>query len=110
MKITKSLPILLMSFVLLSACNSVQEGLSGSSKKGSDEFLVKKKSPLIIPPSFGELPEPNKKNSENADKSEDSDFNLKKVLNKNSDLNDTKSNNTTNDSVENSILKKINKK
>ena len=35
--------------------------MGGSKKKGSDEFLVEKKSPLVLPPSFGELPEPGKK-------------------------------------------------
>ena len=44
--------------VFLSSCASVKEGFSNSKKNNSDEFLVEKKSPLVMPPNFNELPTP----------------------------------------------------
>ena len=32
-----------------------------SKKQNSDEFLVKKENPLVLPPNFDDLPEPQKK-------------------------------------------------
>ena len=52
---------LITSFLILlflNSCGTVAEGLGGSKKKGSDEFLVEKKSPLVMPPDFDELPIP----------------------------------------------------
>jgi len=41
--------------------------LTGATKqKNTDEFLVKKKDPLVLPPNFNDLPKPQtQKNSEN---------------------------------------------
>ena len=38
--------------------DSVKRGLTGGKKKSTDEFLVKKKDPLIFPPSYESLPTP----------------------------------------------------
>ena len=38
--------------------SSVKRGLSGEKSKSTDEFLVEKKDPLILPPDFDELPSP----------------------------------------------------
>ena len=56
-------------FTLLVSCSSIQESV-GSKKNNSDEFLVEKKSPLIMPPDYNELPIPREKNLEK--KSEES--------------------------------------
>ena len=49
-------------FFLLSACggtlDSVKRGLSGQKKASTDEFLVEKKDPLILPPQHDKLPLP----------------------------------------------------
>ena len=37
---------------------SVKQGVTGAKQKSSDEFLVKKKDPLILPPDFESLPTP----------------------------------------------------
>ena len=37
---------------------SVKRGLTGAKKISSDEFMVKKKDPLILPPDFENLPAP----------------------------------------------------
>ena len=39
---------LLMSFLLSTSCQNVKDALSGAKKNKSDEFLVKKKNPLVI--------------------------------------------------------------
>ena len=51
--------ILLGILVFLSSCGSLREGFSNQKKNNSDEFLVEKKSPLVMPPDYNELPIPN---------------------------------------------------
>ena len=59
--------LLVLSTILLSNCSSVQKAFDPQNKNTSEEFLVEKKSPLSIPPSFEELPVPSneKVNKEN---------------------------------------------
>ena len=49
--------IFFISFFMLS-CQSIKDGLSGKKSENSDEFLVQKKNPLVLPPNYLELPEP----------------------------------------------------
>jgi len=56
--------------LMLCSCGTIKEGFTNQKKNSSDEFLVEKKSPLVVPPSYGELPIPsnektNKKNQTN---------------------------------------------
>ena len=44
--------ILTIFIITLNSCGSVKEGFTNSKKKSTDEFLVKKKSPLVMPPEF----------------------------------------------------------
>ena len=48
--------IILLFF--LCSCQNVKDALSGKKYENSDEFLVIKKNPLILPPNFNELPQP----------------------------------------------------
>ena len=80
--------------------DSVKRGLTGSKRKSADEFLVKKKDPLILPPDFENLPLPDEKT---ATAEEISIF--ENVLE--TSLEDDSS---TSSSVEDSILKKIRSK
>ncbi len=50
--------LIILSTFLLSNCGSVQKAFDPQNKNTSEEFLVEKKSPLSIPPSFDELPIP----------------------------------------------------
>ena len=50
--------ILLTIFLLTNSCDSVRSALGGSKQNSSDEFLVEKKNPLVLPPDFQSLPEP----------------------------------------------------
>jgi len=52
---------LIIIFFLLTSCNSwdsVKRGLTGKKLNQTDEFLVKKKDPLTLPPDFENLPAP----------------------------------------------------
>ena len=42
--------------------DSVKRGLTGAKKSSADEFLVKKKDPLILPPDYENLPDPDERN------------------------------------------------
>ena len=99
-----SLIILLVFF--FGGCQSLKDGLEGNKKsKSAEEFLIKKKSPLILPPEFTKLPTPGNVPSENL---QETDFDIDKILgNKTEDQNNNK--NTSKSSIENSILKKIKK-
>ena len=49
---------LVISLLLLCSCQGVKDALSGKKYESSDEFLVIKKNPLILPPNFYDLPTP----------------------------------------------------
>ena len=57
-KNTKFSLLIIFATILLSNCSTVQKAFDPQNKNTSDEFLVEKKSPLSIPPSFEELPLP----------------------------------------------------
>ena len=48
----------LIILFFLSSCQNVKDALQGKKYESSDEFLVIKKNPLILPPSFNDLPTP----------------------------------------------------
>ena len=90
-------------FVLLVSCASVKEGI-GSKKKNSDEFLVEKKSPLLMPPDYNDLPIPNSKNTSNNEESNQ----VKELITKsnNTNSNSNKSDNSKS-SFEKLLIEKI---
>ena len=52
---------MLIVFLVTSCADTwgnVKRGLTGAKQKTTDEFLVKKKDPLILPPDFESLPSP----------------------------------------------------
>ena len=110
MKKTSPLISSFLILLFLNSCGTVAEGLGGSKKKGSDEFLVEKKSPLVLPPSFGELPEPGKEPKENiiSEKKDTSD--IEDIINQSSSTNTSEKSDDTKNSIEQSIIKKINEK
>ena len=57
--------MILISCLVLSACQSIKNGLSGAKSENSDEFLVQKKDPLVLPPKYLELPKPKEAIKEN---------------------------------------------
>jgi len=110
MKKTNPLIASFLILIFLNSCGMVAEGLGGSKNKGSDEFLVEKKSPLVLPPSFGELPEPGKASEENiiSDKKVISD--IEDIINQSSTSSTSEKIDDTKNSIEQSIIKKINEK
>ena len=54
--------IIIIIFFLITACASswedVKKGLGGAKRTSTDEFLVRKKEPLVMPPKWKNLPEP----------------------------------------------------
>ena len=87
----------------MNGCQKLKDGLEGNKKsKSAEEFLINKKSPLVMPPDYSKLPLPENNSNQN-EKSQD--FDLKKVLEKNS--NNQKSKTQTNKSFQKSIIEKI---
>ena len=54
--------IIIIIFFLTTACakswEDVKKGLGGQKRTSTDEFLVKKKEPLVMPPKWKDLPKP----------------------------------------------------
>ncbi len=50
--------LLITILILLYSCQSVKDALTGKKYESSDEFLVIKKNPLVLPPDFRSLPTP----------------------------------------------------
>ena len=62
--------ILISSVLIFYSCGTIKEGFSNQKKNNTDEFLVEKKSPLVMPPDYNKLPVPNEvldKNEQNKD-------------------------------------------
>ena len=102
MKNFKILVILSITILFLNSCGTVKEGFQNPKKNNSDEFLVEKKSPLVMPPDFDELPIP-KQNDNQAETSKNS---IKELITENSS--DNINNSNENNDLEASILDKIN--
>ena len=104
MNLIKKIFIILLLFSL-SSCGTLKEGFKNQKKDNTDEFLVEKKSPLIMPPNFDELPLPSSE-----DKNENLNTNsLKKLITIEDDIisQSTKSDSSAKN-IEKSIIEKIN--
>ena len=99
----KRIIYILFLFIFIVSCqtlDTVKRGLTGEKKQSSDEFLIKKKDPLILPPDFEDLPLPDEATIEAEEIS-----NFEKTLE--TSIEETSS---SSGSVEESILKKIQKR
>jgi hypothetical protein len=96
--------------LFLNACSGIAEGLGGSKKKGSDEFLVEKKSPLVLPPNFGELPYPGKEADESTKSTNREALDIEEIIGQSSSADTNTENNGSSNSIEKSIIEKINEK
>ena len=95
--------MLLLVFFTVSCADSfdsIKRGLTGAKKTSADEFLIKKKDPLILPPDYENLPTPD----ERIVASEEISI-FEKTLGAS-----IEDNSSTPSSVEDSILKKIRSK
>ena len=109
MKINKLYIIALTFLFIVSACAKLSEGMTGSKRsKGSDEFFVHKKKPLVLPPDFNDMPMP--KPTQKNQTQNDNDINdIEDLLRTKKNTNNNTSQSESDKSLENSILKKINK-
>ena len=103
MKNFNLLLILGIALIILSGCNTVKKGFQNPKKNSSDEFLVEKKSPLVMPPEFNELPIPN----QNEDTNQKQENNIKSLI---SDNNGNTDQEVSDSDLEGSILSKIKNK
>ena len=100
MKKIKVFLSLYLILLLLNSCGTIKKGFQNPKKNSSDEFLVEKKSPLVMPPEFTELPIPNKQN----DNIENKDNNIKNLISKKKKDDNS---NVSSPDLEGSILGKI---
>ena len=98
--------IFLNLILLIYSCGTLKEGFSNQKKNNNDEFLVEKKSPLVMPPDFNELPMP-KTNDGVEVASENSIKDL--ITSKNISSQDQVITENSSNNFEESFLKKINK-
>ena len=104
MKYFKILIFFQLIFLLIS-CSTMKEGFKNQKKSSSDEFLVEKKSPLVMPPDYNDLPVPDQ-NKEISDIEENK---IKDLVSSNNNKENREIDNSEekNLNIENSILKKI---
>ena len=92
---------------------SCSDGLKGFKLKkkstSGDEFLIQKKDPLVLPPDFSKLPNPDEEVKEK--KREDNEESQIEMLFKkdNSDVKENENSNSSDSGLKKSILKKIQK-
>tara|TARA_Y100000748_G_C15287064_1_gene406865 strand:- start:8 stop:328 length:321 start_codon:yes stop_codon:yes gene_type:complete len=96
--------LILFMMLALTSCESVKNAVSGVKKENSDEFLVQKKNPLVLPPDFTDLPVPLEESSKVTEVQIEED--IEKLLGME---NSTKNKNDTSNSssIESFVLKKI---
>ena len=101
--------IIIIIFFFITACASswedIKKGLGGEKRTSTDEFLVRKKEPLVMPPKWKNLPEPGgvMKSDDEVWEVTDIEELIKLGKNKESSTNYEQGNG----SLEESILKKI---
>jgi len=109
MKINKLYITALTFLFIVSACAKLSEGMTGTKRsKSSDEFFVHKKKPLVLPPDFNDMPMP--KPTQTTQTQNDNDINdIEDLLKIKKNTNSNTSQSASDKSLENSIIKKINK-
>jgi hypothetical protein len=104
MKINKFYIFFLSFLIFITSCQGIKEGLVGNKRsKSSDEFLVQKKNPLVLPPDFEILPTPKTETNQQIDADVDIE-DLLGVYKDKSEMFEAESSK----SLEKSILEKIN--
>ena len=107
MKKHKFYIIFLSLVIILSSCQKFSEGMTGSKRsKTSDEFLVHKKKPLVMPPDFDDMPSP-KQNKQKGQELSESSESIEDLLNIKKEENNEGFESGNDSSLEQSILKKI---
>ena len=107
MKIINNILKILTVSLLLSSCSGALDGFKLKKKSTSgDEFLIQKKDPLVLPPDFSKLPNPENEIEETDKEESQVEIVFKNDNSKNDENNDP---NSSSAGLEKSILKKIQK-
>ena len=93
---------ILIFFTFVCLLTSCQNSGFTLKKKNTDEFLVEKKNPLVMPPEYRNLPEP--ENIQNLEKKNNED-DFEKIIN--NTKTETTKNKIKNSNIEKSVLEKI---
>ena len=93
---------------LVSSCQSAKEGLSGRKKDNTDEFLVEKKNPLVLPPDYNDLPLPKDYKIKDDQSAKNIDNEIKKLMESEEKDNVSNNDSTRDSSLEDSIIKILN--
>ena len=110
MKINKLYIIALTFLFIVSACTKIAEGMTGSKRsKSFDEFFVHKKKPLVLPPDFNDMPMPKPTQKKQTQTQIQNDNYIEDLLRTKKNTNNNTAQSESDKSLENSILKKINK-
>ena len=91
--------------LFLFSCGTVKEGFSNQKKNNSDEFLVEKKTPVVMPPDYKDLPMP--RTSQEALKTKNSS--IKSLLLKEDNIENDSITGNIDKNLEESLLGKIKK-
>ena len=107
--ISNIITIFTISLFLLS-CSDTLKGFKLKKKSTSgDEFLIQKKDPLVLPPDFSKLPNPDEEIKEKK-REDDEESQIEIVFKKdNSDVQENENSNSSDSGLKKSILKKIQK-
>ena len=97
--------ILLNFIFLLVSCGTARDAFLNQKKSSTDEFLVEKKSPLVMPPDYNELPIPKEK-IEQKDINENE---FKTLITQTNKVSKSESNEDVNKNFEELLLDKIKK-
>ena len=102
--------IIIIIFFLNTACaaswEDIKGGLGGTKRTSTDEFLVKKKDPLILPPKWNDLPKP----GQNTRLDDEEVTDIEELIQLGKDQNSSINLEQGSGNVEESILKKIKQK
>ena len=106
MKTIKNIFIILILGLFPLSCTGGLDGFKVKKKSTSgDEFLIEKKDPLVLPPDYSKLPNPD----EDINNSEEDKTQFEIVFKNDNSENEGNNSSTSNSSLEESILKKIKK-
>ena len=99
--------IIIIIFFFITACaaswDDIKKGLGGEKRTSTDEFLVKKKDPLVMPPRWQDLPEPGMKSDDQFEEVSDIEELIQVNKNQESSINPEQGSGN----LEESVLKKI---
>ena len=105
MKKVKIIFLIIFFGIAFYSCASVKDGFESQRKDSTDEFLVEKKQPLVMPPDFEKLPipEPNQTKIKQDKKSQIEEL----IIKDNSKKKSLSTSSNSNEKTENFILDKI---